>query len=63
MKEVRKMTQEISYVSKNENVCDQFEIIEPWAQSYILQIPENFRFSEPKILFVIEATLLVKKWI
>ena len=31
------------------------------AQSYQPKIPENFRFSEPKILFVIEATLLVKK--
>ena len=34
---------------------------EAWAQSYQPQIPENFHFSEPKILFVIEATIMVRK--
>ena len=35
--------------------------IGPWAQSYKHQIPENFRFSEPKFLIVTEATILVEK--
>ena len=32
-----------------------------WAQSYQCQLPENFLFSELKILFVIEATILLVK--
>ena len=34
----------------------------PRAQSYQLQIPKKNRFSEPKILFVIETTIMVKKF-
>ena len=35
-----------------------FYSTDPWAQSYQQEIPENLRFLEPKILFVIEATIL-----
>ena len=35
--------------------------IGPWAQSYQRQIPENFRFLELKILFVVEATAIGEK--
>ena len=38
-----------------------FRKLRPWAQSYQPQIPENFRFLELKILFVVEATPIEEK--
>ena len=44
----------------HENIVGAFSQINR-AQSYQRQIPENFRFSELKILFVIEAIIIVRK--